>query len=534
MRFLIPTAVATFSAAMFCCTALNAVEPTTPNPGLHHYYKLPPAAAPITTVVDVCVYGGTPGGIGAAIQARRMGKTSALAVFRRHVGGLTSSGLTAVDLGKKESIGGMAVEFLNRMGKWSGFRSADAEQTFRAMLDEAQVPIFYEHRLSLVEKAGNRIAALVFENGNRIEAKQFIDGTYEGDLLARAGVSYHVGREDNSVYNETINGSYLAKSHQFRFDVDPYKTIGDPASGLLPGISSEPLPKAGTGDKLIQAYCFRMWLVKAADGRPIQKPANYNRDDYALLLRYMKTKPEFKWSWTYATGPIKLNVGDCNNAGPVSIDYIGGSNAWPEADYETREKIFQAHVTYQQGMMWFLANDPEVAPEARAKVSSFGLPKDQFEETDGWPHDLYVREGRRMISDYVMTQADCSSQRVAADSVGLGSYTMDSHHTSRVVIDGKVMAEGNVEVGIKQPYPISYRSLVPKENECANLIVSVALSSSHMAFGSIRMEPVFMILGQSAATAAVLAIDGGTTVQAVNYVALRERLLADKQRLSWE
>ena len=222
-----------------------------------------------------------------------------------------------------------------------------------------------------------------------------------------------------------------------------------------------------------------------------------------------------------------MNIGDCNNAGPVSSDYIGGSNAWPEADYETREKIFQAHVTYQQGMMWFLANDPEIAPEARAKVSSFGLPKDQFEETDGWPHDLYVREGRRMVSDYVMTQADCSSQRVAADSVGLGSYTMDSHHTSRVVIDGKVMAEGNVEVGIKQPYPISYRSIVPKESECANLLVSVAISSSHMAFGSIRMEPVFMLLGD----AAVLATRAGSAVQDVDYPALRGLLASQGQVL---
>ena len=506
----------------------------TPNPGLHYYYELPPATQPLTITVDVCVYGGTPGGVGAAVQARRMGKSAALAVFRRHVGGLTSAGLTAVDLGKKESLAGMAAEFLGRMGKWSGFRAADAEKTFRAMLDEAKVPVYYEHRLKSVEKSGNRITAVVFENGDRIVAKAFIDATYEGDLLAAAGVSFHVGREDNAVYNETINGFYLAKTHQFKFPVDPYRTIGDPASGLLPGISAAPPSPAGTGDKEVQAYCFRMWLVKAENGTPFPKPAHYNRDDYGLLLRYLTTKPEFAWSWTYASGPLKLNVGDCNSAGPVSLDFIGASKEWPEADYAKREQIFQAHVTYQQGLMWFLANDGEVAPEIRAKVAAFGLPKDQFEETGGWPHDLYVREGRRMVADYVMTQADCSSQRVPEDSIGLASYTMDSHHTSRVVINGKVMAEGNVETSVPKPYPVSYRSIVPKEAECANLLVPVALSSSHMAFGSIRMEPVFMLLGQSAATAASLAIDGNISVQKVDYAKLKERLLADKQRLTWE
>lgn len=528
----LPTA-ATPLLTILLCGAGAAVEVTTPNPGLRYYYPLAAPAAPQTVEVDVCVYGGTPGGVGAAVQAHRLGKKATLAVFRRHVGGLTSSGLTAVDLGKKESIAGMAAEFLDRMGKWSGFRSADAEKVFRAMLDEAKVPVLFEHRLAKVEKDGNRITALVFENGNRVVAKAFIDATYEGDLLAMAGVSYHVGREDNAVYGETINGYFLADKHQFKFPVDPYRTPGDPASGLLPGISAAPPRPRGSGDKEVQAYCFRMWLVKAENGTPFPKPANYNRDDYALLLRYLNTKPDFQWSWTYASGPIKLNVGDCNNAGPVSLDYIGASREWPEADYAKREQIFQAHVTYQQGMMWFLANDEAVAPEIRAKVSSFGLPKDQFQETAGWAHELYVREGRRMISDYVMTQADCSSKRVAEDSVGLASYTMDSHHTSRVVVDGKVVAEGNVEVGVPKPYPVSYRAIVPKEAECANLLVPVAVSSSHIAFGSIRMEPVFMLLGQSAATAAALAIDGNTSVQKVDYARLRERLLADKQKLEW-
>jgi hypothetical protein len=461
-----------------------------------------------------------------------MGRTSALAVFRRHVGGMTSAGLTAVDLGQKESIGGMAAEFLNRMGKWSGFRAADAEVTFRAMLAEAEVPVYYEHRLQRVEKEGNLIRALVFENGNRIEAEMFIDATYEGDLLARAGVSYHVGREDNSKYKETINGYFIADKHQFRFPVDPYRKPGDPASGLLPGISAEPPRPRGSGDSWVQAYNFRMWLTTAEEGRPYPKPAGYERDTYALLERYITSAPEgFDWDFKYRHGPVKLNIGDCNNAGPVSTDFIGGSNEWPEADYAKREKIFQAHVTYQQGLMWFLANDPAVPAAVQAVPLKYGLPRDQFVETDGWPHELYVREGRRMVSDYVMTQHNCDGKIVPEDSVGMASYQMDSHHTSRVVVDGVVKAEGNVEAGIPGPYPVSYRALVPKESQCANLLVPVAVSSSHMAFGSIRMEPVFLLLGQSAGTAAALAIEGKVAVQAVPYGRLRERLLADKQIL---
>jgi hypothetical protein len=519
---------------LLAVAAFAAVAPTTPSPGLRHYYPIPKAAQPQTLRVDICVYGGTPGGVGAAVQARRMGKTSALAVFRRHVGGMTAAGLTAVDLGKKESIGGMAAEFLDRMGKWSGFRAADAEKTFRAMPEEAGVPVWFERRLDRVEKEGNRITALVFENGDRIEAAMFVDATYEGDLLARAGVSYHVGREDNSVYGEEYNGYFIADKHQFRFPVDPYRVKGDPTSGLLPGIMPGPPRARGSGDKWVQAYNFRMWLAPAAEGLPYPKPANYNRDDYGLLLRYLTSAPaDFVWDWTYRHGPIKLNLGDCNNAGPVSTDFIGASNEWPEADYATRERIFQAHVTYQQGMMWFLANDPAVPEKLRAHPNKFGLPRDQFEETGGWPHELYVREGRRMISDYVMTEQNCLGKKVPEDSIGLASYTMDSHHTSRVVIDGVVKAEGNVEQPTPQPYPVSYRAIVPRERESSNLLVPVALSSSHIAFGSIRMEPVFLLLGQSAATAASLAIDARTSVQKVNYAALRERLLRDKQILAW-
>jgi hypothetical protein len=523
---------------------VSADGPTSPNPGLKYYYLVPATDPPRALGIDVCVYGGTPDGVAAAVQARRMGKTAVLAVFRRHVGGLTSAGLTAVDFGKAESIGGIAAEFLRRAGRrpgdrqseddrWSDFSPSQAEATYRAMLAEAEVPVLYEHRLKEVKKDGTHFTTITFENGNAIDAKVFIDATYEGDLLARAGASYRVGRESNDTYGETVNGFCLAKTHQFRFDIDPYNRPGVPESGLLAGISADPPARPGTGDKKIQAYNFRMWTVKADAGYPWPKPANYDPALHNLLLRYLTTKPDFPWDWTYQFGPVKLNLGDCNNAGPLSTDFVGGSYDWPEADYPTREKIFQAHVTYQQGLMWFLAHDERLPERVREKVKRFGLPKDEFTETGGWPHDLYVREGRRLLSDYVMTEKNCLGQETVADSVGLASYTMDSHHVQRVIVNGLVRAEGTVERRVPRPYPVSYRSLVPKTSECDNLLVSVCVSSSHIAYGSIRMEPVFMILGQSAGTAASLAIDGGSTVQAVPYHKLKERLLADKQKLVW-
>lgn len=506
---------------------LASGQPSTPNPGLKYYYPVPAANPAQVIEADVCVYGGTPGGVSAAVQSARMGKKAVLVVMRRHVGGMTSGGLTATDIGNRKAIGGFANEVYAKIGRTSGFRPSQAEEAFLHFLKETGVTVYYEHRLKDVVKEGNRITSITFENGNSVKAQMFVDSTYEGDLFAKAGVSYHVGRESNATYGETINGVQFRNSHNFTVKVDPYKIPGDPSSGLLPAISAEDPGKAGEGDKKIQAYNFRFQLWSGANRLPFPKPDGYDRGRYALLERYLKASPK-------PPVPFQIHNGDCNNTGGFSTDHIGANYAWPEGDYETREKIFQDHVNYQKGLAYFSANDPEVPQTVRDRVGAFGLMPGEFPETEGWPHELYVREGRRMISDYVMTEAECRSKKIVEDPIGLAAYTMDSHNCQRVVINGGVRNEGDVQIGVPRPYSLSYRSIVPKEAECANLLVSVCLSSSHMAYGSIRMEPVFMILGQSAATAAALAIDGKTSVQKIDYAKLKERLLADKQILTWD
>lgn len=514
-------------AVFLLLSVLASAQPTTPNPGLKYYYPVPAAVPAQVIEADVCVYGGTPGGVSAAVQSARMGKKAVLVVFRRHVGGMTSGGLTATDIGNRNAIGGFANEIYAKIGKTRGFKPSEAEDAFLHFLKEAGVTVYYEHRLKDVTKEGNRITSVSFENGNSVKAKMFVDATYEGDLYAKAGVSFHVGRESNATYGETINGVQFRNSHNFNVKVDPYVKPGDPSSGLLPTISAEDPGKAGEGDKLIQAYNFRFNLSNAPNRIPFPKPEGYDRNRYAVYERYVKAHPK-------PPVPFQLHNGDCNNTGGFSTDHIGANYEWPEGDYETRERIFQDHVNYQKGLAWFAANDPEVPVEIRDRVNAFGLLAGEFPETGGWPHELYVREGRRMISEYVMTEHECRSLRIPEDPIGLAAYTMDSHNTQRVVINGAVRNEGDVQVRVPRPYSISYRSIVPKESECANLLVGVCLSSSHMAYGSIRMEPVFMILGQSAATAASLAIDAGTPVQKVDYAKLKERLLADKQILTWD
>lgn len=518
-----------------------------------------------TRTYDLVVYGGTSGGVAAAVQARRMGKSVVLIEPGRHLGGLSSGGLGATDIGNKAAIGGISREFYRRVkahyarpeswvhekpedyrdprlaagddAMWT-FEPKVAEQIFRDMAAEAGVEVVFEQRLDRaqgVQVESGRIVAISMEQGPTYRGHYFIDATYEGDLMAAAGVKYHVGREANAVYGETLNGvqKAYAKYHQLVPGVDPYVRPGDPSSGLLPGVSSDPPGEDGSGDHRVQAYNFRMCLTDVAENQlPYPKPEGYDELQYELLLRNFEAG-EMRVPWSLFLMPNRKT--DINNNFGVSTDFIGANYAWPEADYATREKIFAEHVRYQQGLLWTLANHPRVPQHIRDTVSAWGLCKDEFTETGGWPHQLYIREARRMISDYVMTQHNCQGRVVAEDPVGLAAYTMDSHHVQRYVDEnGHVRNEGDVQVGGFPPYPISYRSIRPKREECRNLLVPVCLSASHISYGSIRMEPVFMVLGQSAATAAALAHDASADVQDVDYAALRARLLADKQILEWK
>jgi hypothetical protein len=517
---------------------------------------------------DVAVYGGTPAGVMAAIQVARMGHKAVLLSFDRHVGGMTSGGLTATDIGKKESVGGLALEWYTRIGKISDFHPSLAESLFLKMLDEAGVPVLFERCLESVGMENGRMMSAALETGASIKAAMFIDASYEGDLLAAAGVSYRVGREPRSAFNESLAGQWqqVTWKHTYQFcrlPISPYVIEGDPTSGLLPEISSDRPCAPGDGDYRVQAYNFRMHLSDRAGRIPFPKPKGYDSARYALLARFLTADPRIQWTLNYTTrpmtdGPVQMRNGDSNNAGSFSSDYVGGSHLWPDGTYKAvsfsdlppprrgltmplrelyalRERILQDHVSYQQGLLYFLARDPQVPQELQERVRRFGLDPDEFKETGHWPHQLYVREGRRMVSSYVMTQANCESKRMAEDSIGLASYNMDSHFCQRLVVkeNGKttVRNEGAFGHQCPKPYPVSYRSIVPRQVECPNLLVPVCLSASHVAYGSIRMEPVFMILGQSAGTAAGIAIADNVSVQDVRYGKLRKRLLSDQQQL---
>ncbi len=508
------------------------------SPGLSYYYPLNPLDGPEHIIADVVVYGGTPAGISAAIQASRMGRRVALLVFGRQVGGMTTGGLGATDVGHDLAIGGISREFYRHVGKQYGkplswrFEPHMAESIFHDMLRDAGVDVYFEQRLVHADVQSNRIKQVRMENGAVFTAGMFIDATYEGDLMAKAGVSYAVGREPNTQYRETLNGIHFGHpSHNFKAWVDPYVIPGDPASGLLPGVQDLPLGRNGQGDRCIQADNVRVCLTNAPDNRlPFPKPDGYDPLRYELLLRYFQAGV---WDALYLTLPIPNRKTDTNNFGAFSSDHIGANYDWPECDYATRERIFQDHVSYNQGMYYFLVNDRRVPAEIRDEVGQWGLPKDEFVETGGWPHTLYIREARRMVSDIVMTEHHCRHQVQVDDSIGLAAYTMDSHNCRRIVMDGRAYNEGNVEVEPNAPYSISYRAIIPRRGECENLLVPWCLSASHIAFGSIRMEPVGMILGQSAATAACLALEQGTSLQDLDYTALKEQLTKDEQVLVW-
>jgi hypothetical protein len=533
-----------------------------------YYYKPVERGEAKALSCDVAVYGGTPAGVATAIQAAKMGKKVLLFSFDHYVGGLTSGGLTATDVGNKKSIGGLAKEFYKRIGKVRNFSPSAAEKLYLKMLKEAGVEVLLRRGLVSVEKEGARIVSATMNTGETVQAKIFVDSTYEGDLFAAAEVSYHVGREPSATYGESVGGQWQKISYQdiyqfCRLPISPYVVPDDPESGLLPEISSDPAGKPGDGDFRVQAYNFRMYLSNRPGKIPFPKPNGYDPGRYALLARFLNFDPRLRWTLNYTVtpmtdGPIQMRNGDSNNAGSFSTDYIGGNHRWPDGTYEPvnfaklpparkglpvpllelyelREDIFQEHVNYQLGLLYFLANDPQVPEELQNRVNKFGLDPKEFAKTGHWPHQLYVREGRRMLSDYVMTQANCESKRRVEDSIGLASYPMDSHSCQRVVVQEKgvttVRNEGNTGYKCPKPYPIAYRSIVPKKEECNNLLVPLCLSASHIGYGSIRMEPVFMIMGQSAGTAASMAIDAQQAVQDVDYDKLKERLLADGQSL---
>lgn len=509
---------------------------------------------------DVVVYGGTSAGVVAAIQAKRMGKSVILVCPDKHLGGMTSGGLGWTDSGLKETVGGLSREFYQRLKiyydkpeawiyqkplEYSHYRKEDdamwvfephvAEQTFEKMIAEAEVPVKRDQWLDRhngVKRDAKQILSITMLSGETYEGRVFIDATYEGDLMATAGISYTTGREANSVYNETLNGVQKERTiyHQFEFPVSPYVIPGDSSSGLVPLVHNGNPGKEGDGDHRIQAYNFRMCLTTVPENSiSFEKPDNYDPMQYELLARYFdkglrKVFNKFDPAPNWKT--------DVNNYGGFSTDYIGMNYAYPEGSYEERRKIIKQHEDYQKGWLWFLANDPRVPEEVHVEISKWGLSKDEFIDNGHWPHQIYVREARRMLSDFVMTELHLRGIEPTPGSVGMGSYNMDSHNTQRYVDEqGNVRNEGDIEINPGGPYQISYKCIVPKAKEVTNLLVPVCLSSSHIAYGSIRMEPVFMVLGQSAATAASLAIDGNIAVQEVDYDKLSNLLLKDKQVL---
>ncbi len=525
---------------------------------------------------DVVIYGGTSAGIAAAVQVKRMGRSVAVIEPAHRIGGLTTGGLGSTDIGNKKAIGGIAREFYQRVHrhyqlpenwKWQtsqayekneqnrtdknrktmwNFEPSAALAIMNGFVQEHDIPVYYGERLDRtfigsgkqrirgITMRGGQITALVTESGNTYRGRVFIDATYEGDLMAGSGVDATVGREDNAVYSETLSGVQTANAvyHQFKPGVDPYVTPEKKDSGLLPAINPTGPGEEGKGDVRVQAYCFRMCLTDHPENRiPFSKPSRYDPLQYELLLRNFEAG-ETNIPWINSTMPNRKS--DINNKRGFSTDYIGQNYDYPEANYSRRREIIRRHRTYQQGLMWTLANHPRVPANIRKEISRWGTCHDEFEREDGWQQQLYIRESRRMIGDYVMTQHNCQGKVLAKRSVGLAAYTMDSHHVQRYVDkSGHVQNEGDVEIGGFPPYPIDYGAIVPRKAQCSNLLVPVCLSASHMAFGSIRMEPVFMALGQSAATAAVQSIEAKSSVQDIDYNELRSRLLKDRQVLAW-
>jgi hypothetical protein len=520
---------------------------------------------------DIIIYGGTSSAIAAAVQVSRMGRSVIIVSPDKHLGGLSSSGLGFTDTGNKEVIGGIAREFYHMIylhyqkpeswrwqkqseygNKGQGSPAIDgenrtmwifephaAEEAFEKMITDNNVTVYRDewlNRESGVVKKGGKIISIRTLSGKVFMGNIYIDATYEGDLMAAAGVSFHVGREANSVYNEEWNGiqtGVLHHGHHFKKNIDPYVTPGDPSSGLLPLISPDDPGIKGEGDNKIQAYCFRTCLTKNPGNRiSFYKPEGFDSTQYELLVRVFDSG----WRETFNKfDPIPNSKTDVNNHGPFSFDYIGMNYDYPEATYERRKEIIREHTIYQQGLLWYIANSKRIPVKVREEMSSWGYSGDEFADNNFWPYNIYVREARRMTGKFVMTENEVLGKKPVPEPIGMGSYTLDSHNVQRYVKpDGFVQNEGDIGVSARYPYQIALGSILPEEEECKNLLVTVCVSSSHIAFGSIRMEPVFMILGQSAGTIAAMATEKRKSIYDLNYNMIEERLIADGQILKYK
>lgn len=506
-----------------------------------------------TYKADVVVYGGNSAAVSAAVQVSRMGRSVIMVSPDTHLGGLSSSGLGFTDTGNKEVIGGIAREFYGLIydhyqkpeawkwqkkeeygGRGQGSPAVDgakrtqwifephvAEEAFEHLIAGENIEVFRDEwldRESGVVKKNGTIKSIRCLSGKVFKARVYIDATYEGDLMAAAGVDYFVGREANDVYGEQHNGVQTGRHdhrHYFLYDVDPYVIPGNPESGLLFGVAEGQPGEIGSGDNKIQAYNFRLCLTKVDSNRvPFFPPEDYSPANYELLARYYAAG----WDETFSKfDPIPNGKTDTNNHGAFNSDFIGMNYRYPEAGYEERAEIIARHRSYQMGLYYFIATDPRVPEATREEMAKWGYARDEFADNDNWPYNIYVREARRMIGQKVMTENEVTGLKPVEESIGMGSYTLDSHNIQRFVTDeGYVQNEGDVGIGLS-PYQIEMKSILPKSDQCNNLVVPTALSCSHIAFGSIRMEPVFLILGQSAAVMAVNSIDLNKNVADVNY-----------------
>lgn len=479
---------------------------------------------------DLCIYGGTSAGVVAAYSAAQLDMKVALVCPEERLGGLTTGGLGQTDIGNKQVVMGVAKQFYRSLGEHYGrleswtFEPSAALTIIEKYASHKNITIYKGEYLDKVEKSGNHIVGATFSGkvpNLKIDADYFIDATYEGDLMAAAKVSYFVGREDNSVYGEKWSGEYFHKrNHQFPDGVDPYVEKGNPASGLLPHIQDMECNGLGKGDKLVQAYNFRLCLTDNPKNLvPITKPDNYDPSQYELLIRLMEAQPEkTKLANYFIWSRMPNRKTDVNNRGAFSTDMIGCNWNYPEASREERAKIVKAHEDYTKGLLYFVGHDERVPESIRKEMLRWGYPKDEYLDNNHFSPQLYIREARRMVGEYVCTQHDCDHKVTVNDGIAYAAYNMDSHNCKRVVVEKNgvkmLKNEGNVEMHTAGPYPISYRAITPKRNECDNLLVPVCLSASHIAFGSIRMEPVFMVLGQAASIATKLA--KGKAVQDVN------------------